>query len=441
MTPHSNHPIEIQPVTPNPQSPQKPRNRALRVVLGLAAIGLVVLGLLRAFGPAQKQAEPGSGPKPERKPSVRVVELRPRPFSVVLEGLGTVTPLATVTVKSQVDGPLVSVAYREGHDVRKGQLLAEIDPRPFRIRLAQARATVARDRAQLKNAQLDLNRYENLVGRKLIAQQQLDAQRSQVDQLLASVAADEANVADAELQLQYTRILSPIDGVAGIRLVDPGNLVRASDTSGIVVLTQLDPIAVVFTLPQDDLPRLSLAMADGTPKVLAVDRSGDRVLGEGTLKVIDNQINTQTASVRLKAEFKNADRKLWPNLFVRARIDVAHRDDALILPASAVQHGPNGSYVYVLTADDVARMQPIKVALLQGEDALIESGLTGGERVVVDGQEQIKPNTQVVPRDSAADKGRAASEGRRRQGGPEGQRSGPARSGAAIPAAGPQGTP
>jgi multidrug efflux system membrane fusion protein len=264
---------------------------------------------------------------------------------------------------------------------------------------------VARDRAQLKNAQLDLSRYQNLVSQKLIAQQQLDAQQSQVDQLTATVEADQANAADAELQLQYTRILSPIDGVTGIRLVDPGNLVHASDATGIVVLTQLDPIAVVFTLPQDDLPRLSLAMTDGKPKVIAASRAGDQVIAEGVLTVIDNQINTQTASVRLKAEFKNADRKLWPNLFVRARIEVSRQNDALLVPAAAVQHGPNGSFVYTLTQDNVAHMQPVEIALLQGEDALIGNGLHAGDRVVVDGQNQIKPNSVVTPRVDGAQAG------------------------------------
>jgi len=408
MTTQSNPSIEI-PVPP-PQTPGGPggprRHLTAWGIFGVvAALGLLFVPFWRNRHAPNEKPAASAEPKAERKPSVRVLDLKPRPFSVVLEGLGTVTPIATVTVKPQIDGPLLSVAYREGSSVRRGQLLAEIDPRPFRIRLAQAKATVARDRAQLKNAQLDLSRYQNLLGQKLIAQQQLDAQQSQVDQLNATVEADEANAADADLQLQYTRILSPIDGVTGIRLVDPGNQVHASDTTGIVVLTQLDPIAVVFTLPQDDLPRLALAMADGKPKVIAVSRAGDQVIAEGVLTVIDNQINTQTASVRLKAEFKNRDHTLWPNLFVRARIEVSRRDDALIVPAAAVQHGPNGSYVYVLTPDNVAHMQPVQIAMLQGEDALVGNGLSGGERVVVDGQNQIKPNGVVTPRVDGAPRG------------------------------------
>lgn len=398
MTTHSPDAL-LEPAVQAPETPQ-PKRRKWPIVLGLALLALLLVPLVRTLrnGHADKPGEAAAAAKADRKPAVRVLSVAPQPFSVVLEGLGTVTPLATVTVRSQVDGPLLSVAYKEGGAVRRGQLLAEIDPRPFRIKLAQARATAQRDQAQLKNAQLDLSRYESLRDQKLIAQQQLDAQRSQVDQLTASVAADQANVDDAQLQLEYTRIVSPIDGVAGIRQVDPGNLVHASDQSGIVVLTQLDPISVVFTLPQDDLPKLSAAMAQGETKVQAVSRAGDQVLGEGTLRVIDNQINTQTASVRLKAQFDNVERKLWPNQFVRARIEVSRQTDALVLPAAAVQQGPQGSYVYVLNAKDEAQMRPVQVALLQGEQALIGRGLSPSERVVVEGQEQIKPNSAVSPR-------------------------------------------
>ena len=367
MTPHSHDALRLEPArTGSDTTPTRRGGRwALWLVLAGLALGLVFL-VQRLRGPAAPPpVAVGAAKGGDRKPTVRVTSVTPQPFAVVLEGLGTVTPLATVTVRSQVDGPLLSVAYQEGGAVRKGQLLAEIDPRPYRIKLAQARATAARDQAQLKNAQLDLSRYESLREQKLIAQQQLDAQRSQVDQLTASVAADQANVDDAALQLEYTRILSPIDGVAGIRQVDPGNLVHASDQTGIVVLTQLDPIAVVFTLPQDELPQLSAAMAQGECHVSAVSRAGDQVLGQGVLRVIDNQINTQTASVRLKAQFDNVERKLWPNQFVRARIEVSRQKDALVLPAAAVQQGPQGSYVYVLTQDDVAKMRPVQLALLQ----------------------------------------------------------------------------
>ena len=411
MTPHTHEALDLEPPRAAAQQPPTKR-RVWPILLGLAVLGLLLVPLVRSLRGTEKapQGAAASGAaKAERKPNVRVLKLAPQPFAVVLEGLGTVTPLATVTVRSQVDGPLLSVAYKEGGAVTRGQLLAEIDPRPYRIKLAQARASAARDQAQLKNAQLDLSRYESLREQKLIAPQQLDAQRSMVDQLTATLAADQANVDEAALQLEYTRIVSPIDGVAGIRQVDPGNLVHAGDQGGIVVLTQLDPIAVVFTLPQDELPKLSAAMAGGECKVSAVSRAGDQVLAEGTLRVIDNQINTQTASVRLKAQFDNAERKLWPNQFVRARIEVSRQGDALVLPAPAIQQGPQGSYVYVLTDGDVAQMRPVQVALLQGEQALIGRGVSPGERVVVQGQEQLKPNTQVSARPLATAAGGGAA--------------------------------
>jgi len=413
MPSHPSSSLDLQlpkpSLVPPPPDPPTQSSRGKRVAFLLIALGL---GLATAAyfhernTPTNPQAAGAAAAA--RKPSVRAVQVTARPFSVVLEGLGTVTPLSTVTVKSQVDGPLLSVAYQEGAQIKRGQLLAEIDPRPFKIRVAQARATENRDRALLKNAQLDLDRYVELRAKNLIAQQQLDAQRSTVDQAQATLAADEAARRDTELQLEYTRITSPIDGVAGIRQVDPGNLVKTSDTTGIVVLTQLDPIAVVFTLPQDDLPQLAAALADGKPKVSLADRAGEQWLAEGQLTVIDNQINVQTASVRLKATFANPERKLWPNQFVRARIAVSHRDAALVVPAVAIQHGPNGLYVYVLTPDDIAKMQPVQVAVLQGDEALVDSGLQGGERVVIEGQDQIKPNAPVTVRSDNAAHGNAA---------------------------------
>ena len=399
MTPHSNHSVEIE------QAPRQERGvnvrrgrRVLMLVAGLGVLSLAAWVAMRTQTVAEVRGpDANARVAGDRKPSVRVMTLQPRPFAVTLEGLGTVTPLATVVVKAQVDGPLLSVSFEEGGPVHKGQVLAEIDPRPYRIKLAQARATLERDRAQLHNAELDLARFETLRDQKLIAQQQFDAQRSSVEQLRAGLGVDQAAADSAELQLAYTRIVSPIDGVAGIRQVDPGNLVHASDANGIVVLTRLDPIAVVFTLPQDDLPRLAAVMAEGARKVIAVSRAGDQVLGQGQLKVIDNLVNPSTATVRLKAEFPNPDHKLWPNQFVRARIEVSHRNAALVVPAAALQQGPRGTYVYVLTADNVASMRSVRVDQLQGEQAVIGSGVSAGARIVIEGQEQIKPNSVVTP--------------------------------------------
>jgi membrane fusion protein, multidrug efflux system len=396
------------------QSESGPRRKwSSWVVVSVLLVAVALVSVVAWPKSDKARDEPGKmgAMGPAKPPNVRVLVLQPRPFHVVLEGLGTVTPLATVTVRPQVDGPLLAVTYQEGAPVKKGQLLAEIDPRPFRIKLAQAKATAQRDQALLQNARLDLERYKSLSEQKLIARQQLDSQQSLVDQSLATVAADEANVADAQLQLQYTRIESPIDGVAGIRQVDPGNLVRATDTSGIVVLTQLDPIAVIFTLPQDQLTSLSAAVSAGPAKVEVWSRDGAAKLGEGTLAVIDNQINVQTASIRLKARFDNADKKLWPNQFVRARVTVSQEAAALVLPAVAIQHGPEGAYVYVVADKNIAQLRPIRVALLQGEEAVIESGLKAGERVVTAGQAQVKPNAPVVPMDPESSGKKGAKQG------------------------------
>lgn len=388
-----------------------PPRRGVRlrwIVFG--AIALLLLGgaLWIKTHPQQRAATaehsagrpPGAATMADRKLPVIVTSVAPKPFPVLLEGLGTVTPLATVTVKPQVEGRLLSITYQEGGVVRRGQLLAEIDPRPFRIALEQAKATLLRDRAQLENSQRDLERFESLRTRNLIAAQQLDAQRAQVAQQKAVIGIDQAQTDEAALNLDYTRITSPIDGIAGIRQVDPGNLLRTTDANGIVVLTQLDPIAVVFTVPQDELPRLAAAQAEGPRPVKALSRAGDQVLGEGKLIVIDNQINPSTGTVKLKAEFPNPKRALWPSQFVRARLEVTTYASALTLPAAAVQSGPKGQYVYVVGPDDVARMRPVKLGLLQGDQALISEGLSPGERIVVEGQDQIKPNSQVEPRDA-----------------------------------------
>jgi multidrug efflux system membrane fusion protein len=399
MTPNSS-------TDPRAITATQPARRSLRhLLLGVGALGLMALATgvwVRVHAKTQSSAHAAGEGRPERKPRVVVTTVQPRPFVVLLEGIGTVTPLVTVTVKPQVEGRLISLAFQEGGTVRRGQLLAEIDPRPFRIGLAQARSTMERDRAQLHNAQLDLARYEALQEQKLVPRQQLDSQRALVEQLDGTVGIDQAAVDEAALQLDYARIVSPIDGVAGIRLVDPGNVLRLSDATGIVVLTKLDPIAVLFTVPQDELPRLSAALAEGARSVTALSRGGEQVLGKGHLTVIDNQINVATGTVRLKAEFPNANHALWPNQFVRARLEVQTQPDALTLPAAAVQHGPNGPYVYVLGPGDAAQLRPISIGVLQGEDALIASGLRPGERVIVEGQDQLKPNTKVDPGDGAA---------------------------------------
>jgi membrane fusion protein, multidrug efflux system len=320
---------------------------------------------------------------------------------IYLEGLGTVTAYKTVNVRSQVDGRMDRVAFREGQTVKGGELLAQIDPRPFEIMLHQGEAALARDQAQLDGAQRDYDRYVAVGGQHLLPQQQIDDQKALVEQLKGTVLNDRATIENAKLQLDYARIKSPIDGITGVRLVDPGNIVHAADTGGIVVVTQITPIALLFTLPQDDLPEVSRQMAQGELQVEADSRDGSQVLGMGTLGLIDNQINQGTATMRLKAIFPNPNHALWPNQFVKARLRLSVRKGAVVIPAVAVQRGPQGTFVYV-AKDDQAEMRSIGVERIEGETALISQGLTAGEKVVREGQSLLRPGSKLALREASA---------------------------------------
>jgi multidrug efflux system membrane fusion protein len=325
-----------------------------------------------------------------------------------LDGLGTVTAFMTVAVRTQVDGRLDEVRFREGQAVRKGDLLAVIDPRPFQVQLLQAQGALARDQAQLESNRRDLKRYEELASRKLIAQQQADDQRSLVGQGEGLVRVDEGAIAAAKLNLDYARITAPLDGVLGIRNVDPGNLVHAADLNGIVVLTQLDPIAVIFTLPQDVLPEVAAAQGKAPMEVKVYSRDGGALLGSGTLQVIDNAINATTATLRLKAILPNPDHSLWPNEFVKARLLVSVHAGAIIVPAQALQRGPSGTFVYVVGADQTVQPRTVQLDRVQGEDALIAKGLEAGEIVVSEGQNQLRAGSKVAPRGAAGVAGAVA---------------------------------
>jgi multidrug efflux system membrane fusion protein len=328
---------------------------------------------------------------------------------VWLEGLGNVAAFYTVTVKTQVDGRIDRVAFTEGQQVKKGDVLVQIDPRPFQIQLETAAANLARDAANEKNARVNADRYKTLSQQNLIAVQQYTDQVAQVDQLVAQEHADQAAIDAARLNLDYARITSPIDGVTGVRLVDPGNVVHAVDTTGLVVVTQLDPIAVFFTLPEDDLTPINEAMAGAELAVEALSRDGDTPLGEGKLKVIDNAINQQTATLRLKAVFDNPKHLLWPNQFVKARLKLSTRAGALVVPGAVVQHGPQGTFAYVVKPDSTVDMRPVTVTAVQGDVAIIGNGLTEGESVVVDGQAQLRPGAKVATK--AAGGSRSAASG------------------------------
>jgi len=335
--------------------------------------------------------------KPAGPPPVAVVAAaaEQRDVPIFLSGLGTVQAYNTVTVKPRVDGSLDKIAFVEGQDVKQGDLIAQIDPRPLQAQLDQAIAHQASDQAQLANAKLDLARFTNLATREFATRQSVDTQKAQVAQLEAALQGDQAAIDNARVQLGYTTITAPLSGRTGIRLVDQGNIVHASDTTGIVVITQLEPISLIFTLPQDNLPAISQAMAKGKPKVAAFASDEKTALGEGTLALIDNQIDQTTGTVRLKATFPNADHALWPGQFVNARLYLETRQGVTV-PAPAVQRSAQGTFVYVIRPDSTVEARPVVVAQNRDGIALLDHGIAAGEKIVVDGQYKLRPGIRVA---------------------------------------------
>jgi multidrug efflux system membrane fusion protein len=363
-------------------------------------VGLAVLGG-GAYLLKQRQAATAAAakaPQGERVVPVTVATVLKKDVQIWLEGLGTATPIATVNVKALVGGPLVSVNFKEGQIVHKGDLLAQVDPRPFQIALHNAEAALARDTAQLRDARMNLDRYRTLRSQNLIAQQQLDDQQNLADQYGGTIKGDEAAIESAKLNLDYSRITSPIDGVTGVRLIDVGNIVATTDTTYIVVLTQLEPMAVLFTLPEDDLPRVQQELAKGKIASDAFSRDGQIKLATGELGLIDNEVNQTTATIRLKSFFPNKDHALWPSEFVKTRLLLSTRQDSIVVPGTAVQRGPKGTFVYVVGADDTVQPRDVELSLTQGDEAIIGKGLQPGEKVVTDGQNQLKAGAKISAR-------------------------------------------
>jgi membrane fusion protein, multidrug efflux system len=317
---------------------------------------------------------------------------------IYLNGVGTVIAYNTDVVRAQIQGQIISINFTEGQTVHAGDLLAQIDPRPYQAQIDQFTGNLERDQAQLTNALANLKRYDELGEKGWATPQLLETQKAQVGQLQAAIKTDQALIDAAKVQLSYTRLTSPIDGVVGIRQIDVGNIISPSTANGLVVVTQLDPISLIFTLPESVLPEIQQhQLATAKPlQVLAYDQDDTMLLGQGQLALVNNEILQTTGSIQLKANFPNQSRKLWPGELVNARLLVDTRHNGLTVPASVVQQGPNGAYAYVIAANDTVSVRPIKVAQTSGGEALIDSGLKAGERVVVDGQYRLMAGTRVA---------------------------------------------
>jgi len=326
---------------------------------------------------------------------VGVAKAEVRDLPVILTGLGSVEAYNTVAVKSRIDGQLVKVAFREGQEVKEGELLAQIDPRPYEVQLSQAQATLFKDQSALKDAKVNLGRFEQLYKDGVIPKQQLDTQDSLVGQLEGSVRADQAQVDNVKLNLVYTRITAPVSGRIGLRQVDAGNIVHASDPNGLLIITQLQPIAVIFNLPQDQLQSVSQHMRSGRLQVEAYSRDDQTKIATGTLLTIDNQIDQTTGTGKLKAVFDNRDRVLWPNQFVNVHLLLEVRKNNTVVPAAAIQRGPSGTYVFTVKPDKTAQMRPVTVPFSEGNYAAVSQGLQPGDLVVTDGQDKLQDGAKV----------------------------------------------
>jgi membrane fusion protein, multidrug efflux system len=370
----------------------------------LACLCLLLAACSNSAADPKKQAMAGD---PLRPVSVAVATVKQQDIPVYLSGLGTVTAFNTANIKSRVDGQIMQVNFQEGQNVKEGDLLIVIDPRPYQVQLEQMQAQIFKDQASLRDAKLNLDRYVTLIPSGSIAQQQVDTQRSMVDQLDGQVRTDQAQIDNAKLQITYCHITAPFNGRVGLRQVDPGNIVHAADTNPMLILTQLQPIAVIFTLPEDVLPTVAQHMKAGTLEVDAFSRDDQTKLATGKLLTIDNQIDQTTGTAKLKAVFDNKDNNLWPNQFVNSNLLLETRKKSTVVPTAAIQRGPQGTYVYAAKADKTVEARLVNIALTQGDTTVINSGLNPGDVVVTDGQDKLQSGSRIEQR--AAPSGNSAS--------------------------------
>jgi multidrug efflux system membrane fusion protein len=395
---------EPDPVAEPESAPEHPAPRRRGIWIAAGVVALIVLAIVVSqSGKSADAAKAAAKAKGQAAIPVVVAEAMTADFPVYLNGLGTVTPLATVTVRSRVDGQLLSIDFREGQLVKEGQVLAQIDPRPFQVQLTQAAGQLAKDQAAQVSAQLDLNRFKDLVSQGLIPQQQVDAQVSLVAQTEAAIKTDQGTIDAAKLNLTYAKITSPISGRVGLRLVDPGNMVHATDTTGIIVITELDPIAVLFTLPEDSLQQVLARLRGGaTLSVEAWDRDLKTHIANGKLLTVDNRIDPTTGTVRLKAEFPNGDGALFPNQFVNVRLLIQTLSKVVVVPSAAIQRTTKGPAIFVVGADDKVALRPVEIPQQGDNHAVVAKGVSAGELVVVDGVDKLQEGSKVAVRKAAS---------------------------------------
>jgi len=366
--------------------------------LAVAAMALTVFACLTGCSSSADSKQQKAQAAAPRVVSVAVAKVQQQDVPVYLTGLGSVTAFNTANIKSRVDGQIMRVEVKEGQTVNQGQLLILVDPRPFQVQLEQAQAQLFRDEASLRDAKLNLERYTSLIPSGSIAQQQVDTQKATVDQLDGTVRTDQAQINNAKLQLVYCNITAPFAGRVGLRQVDPGNIVHASDTTPMLILTQLQPIAVIFTLPEDQLPTVAQHMKNTTLLVDAFSRDDQTKLATGKLLTIDNEIDQTTGTAKLKAVFDNKDNQLWPNQFVNANLLLETRKNSTVLPTAAILRGPQGAFVYAAKPDNSVEARNVTISLTQGNTTVITSGVNPGDTVVTDGQDKLQTGSKIAPR-------------------------------------------